>query len=263
MPLRLRREELLAGAAPLLEATFHQQPVAGVRSTSHTTIGFERVLREGLRAYGQRIAECRGRTDLTEEQEQFLHAMAECLDAMAVWHGRLLAGLDELGLPDVRERLARVPESPPETFGEAVQALWFLWEFQRLCGNWSGLGRLDKMLGPHLARDLADGRTTLDEARELLAHFWIKGAEWIGAKNGHIGSSGDAQFYQNVVLGGVDEEGEPVLNEVTYLVLDIVEELHNQRFSRGRSRGSPHARQALATHRRSAAPGRRHRLHLQ
>lgn len=225
-PLRLRRDELLAGAAPLLEAVFHQKPVAKVGSTSHTTIGFERALHEGLKAYRLRLAERRQRTDLDPDQEAFLTAMAECLDAMAIWHGRLLAGLDELGLSEVRARLERVPENPPETFGEAVQALWFLWEFQRLCGNWSGLGRVDKTLGPYLARDLAAGRITLDEARELLAHFWIKGAEWIGAKNGQVGSSGDAQFYQNVILGGVDESGEPVLNEVTELVLDIVEELH-------------------------------------
>jgi formate C-acetyltransferase len=225
-PLRLCPDELLAGSAPLLEATFHQKPVANVRSTSHTTIGLERALREGLVSYRQRIAERRTRGDLAEEQLQFLQAMEECLDAMDIWHGRLMAGLEELGLSEVRDRLARVPHAPPETFGEAVQALWFLWEFQRLCGNWSGIGRIDKMLGPHLARDLKAGRITIDEARELLAHFWIKGAEWIGAKNGHIGGSGDAQFYQNVILGGVDESGEPVLNDVTYLVLDIVEELH-------------------------------------
>lgn len=225
-PLRLRADEWLAGAAPLLEATFHQQPVAKTGGISHTTIGFERALREGLASYRQRLRERRERGGLESEQSDFLDAMAECLDAMAIWHRRLLDGLEELGLDEVRARLFRVPEQPPETFGEAVQALWFLWEFQRLCGNWSGLGRVDKMLGPYLARDLADEAITLDEARELLAHFWIKGAEWIGAKNSHIGSSGDAQFYQNVVLGGVDEDGVPVLNEVTDLVLDIVEELH-------------------------------------
>ena len=51
--------------------------------------------------------------------------------------------------------LRNVPENPPSTFREAVQALWLLWDFQRLCGNWSGLGRVDKMLGPYLAADLA------------------------------------------------------------------------------------------------------------
>jgi len=100
------------------------------------------------------------------------------------------------------------------------------WEFQRLCGNWSGLGRVDKMLGPFLEKDLQVGRITLDGARDLLAHFWIKGAEWIGSDHWSVGTSGDAQFYQNVVLGGIDEDGREITNAVTYLVLDIVEETH-------------------------------------
>ena len=50
--------------------------------------------------------------------------------------------------------------------------------------------------------------------------FFIKGCEWItGLQNG----SGDAQHYQNIVLAGIDENGEEVTNEVTYLVLDIIE----------------------------------------
>ena len=62
---------------------------------------------------------------------------------------------------------------------------------------------------------------TLCEAREILAHFFIKGCEWINGK--YIGS-GDAQHYQNIVLGGIDEIGREVTNAVTYLVLDIIEE---------------------------------------
>lgn len=163
-----------------------------------------------------------------------LHAMNRCLDAAALWHGRHMDELDRLiGASDgaqreeyhaVREALRRVPEEPPRTFREAVQALWFAYAFQRLMGTWSGLGRLDEMLGPFLRRDLEAGVITLDEARELLAHFWIKGCEWIGAFDTR--GSGDAQHYQNVVLAGVDAAGREVTNEVTYLILDVVEELH-------------------------------------
>ena len=53
-----------------------------------------------------------------------------------------------------------------------------------------------------------EGPAPKADARDLLAHFWIKGAEWIGSDNPMAGTSGDAQFYQNVVLGGVDREGE-------------------------------------------------------
>ena len=67
-----------------------------------------------------------------------------------------------------------------------------------------------------------ENKITLDEAREVLAHFFIKGCEWICG--GNYGS-GDAQHYQNIVLSGVDEKGNEVTNDVTYLVLDIIEEL--------------------------------------
>jgi formate C-acetyltransferase len=235
-PLFVSAEERLAGAAPLLESAYHQIPVAGVAGTSHITLGFERVLRDGLCSWRPRIAARRAVGDLGAEQAAFLEALERCLDAMAVWHRRLLDELaaqaavataaERARLEEVRAALEPVPEKPPRTFREALQALWFLWEFQRLCGNWSGLGRMDKMLGPYLHHDLAESVITLDEARDLLAHFWIKGCEWIGCRQDHGPSRGDAQFYQNVVLGGVDEAGRQVCNEVTFLILDIAEELH-------------------------------------
>lgn len=235
-PLRIVAGELLAGASTLLEAPRHQKPLAGVGSTSHTTIALEQALTCGLRVYRERIAKRVARGELSETQSTFLDAMRICLDAMTIWHDRLMGelaqripistGEEQQIYRAVRQNLERVPERPPQSFREALQSLWFLWEFQRLCGNWSGLGRVDKILGPYLARDLARGSIDLGEARELLAHFWIKGAEWTGAPNGSRGTSGDAQFYQNVILGGIDEDGEQVENSVTYLILDVVEELH-------------------------------------
>jgi formate C-acetyltransferase len=135
-------------------------------------------------------------------------------------------GLPRKRFEELLAILQRVPELPPRTFHEAAQALWEFWEFQRLCGNWSGIGRIDKILGPFLEKDLKDKRLTLAEARDILAHFWIKGTEWTGGAGFGTGSTGDAQFYQNVILAGVDENGNEVANSVTYLVLDIVEELH-------------------------------------
>lgn len=244
-PLRILPGEKIVGAATLLEAAAHMTPVAGVHSTSHTTLGFHRVLETGYRGLRQQIEDRLARGDFEPYSpdnpeaspargEEFLQSLLLCLDAAHVWHRRHIALLDDLAANaegnerneylEVRRSLERVPENPPETFREAVQSLWFMYAFQRLMGNWSGLGRVDAMLGPYLRRDLEAGLIDLDEARELIAHFWIKGCEWIGAfdKPG----SGDAQHYQNVILGGVDESGNEVTNEVTYLVLDVVEELH-------------------------------------
>jgi formate C-acetyltransferase len=232
-PLRILPGERIVGSATLLEAARHQAPLTGLSSTSHTTLGFHRVLQVGYRGLREQVEERIARGDLDGRGLDLLHAMRLCLEAAATWHRRHLELLDELvttstgeeqaGYRQVREALERVPEEPPGTFREAVQSLWFAYAFQRLMGNWSGLGRIDEMLGPYLKQDLAEGRITLDEAHEFIAHLWIKGCEWIGAIDI---PSGDAQHYQNIVLGGVDAQGQDVTNEVTYLVLDVVEELH-------------------------------------
>lgn len=232
-PLRLLPGERLAGAATLKEAMGHATPLVPIGSISHTTVDFEKALRIGYRGVRAELDARLARGGLDAAGMELLQAMRGCLDAAAVWHRRYVEALEELVLEtagEVRDTYAavlaalrRVPEQPPADFREAVQALWLLWDFQRLCGNWSGIGRIDKMLGPFLQADLAAGRLTLAKARELLAHFWIKGCEWITAQGR---GSGDAQFYQNIVLAGVDEAGRELTNEVTYLVLEVVEELH-------------------------------------
>ena len=233
-PLRILPGERLAGAATLREAMWHTTPLTKYPSISHTTLGFEKLLRVGLRGLRAEIEARVAKQDLSDEQADFLAAMHTCLDAARTWHSRYVAALELLveeaptvedrpGYAAVLESLRAVPENPPRSFREAIQALWMAWDFQRLCGNWSGIGRIDKMLGPFLRTDLATGVISLDEARELLAHFWIKGCEWITAEGR---GSGDAQFYQNIVLAGVDESGASVANDVTDLVLDVVEELH-------------------------------------
>jgi len=236
VPLRLLPEEKLVGAAPLVEAARHMTPGSDIHSTSHTTIGFGAVLEHGYRGLRARVEERLERGDLDEEGVDLVGAMASCLDAAGRWQARYVAELERRiaqsagsqrrHYEEVLSAARPVPEEPPASFRQALQSVWFMWEFQRLCGNWSGLGRLDELLGPYLRRDLEAGAIDLDDARELIAHFWIKGCEWIGGEHGSVGTSGDAQFYQNVILGGVDADGRSVVNEVTYLILDVVEELH-------------------------------------
>lgn len=237
-PLRIDSNERLVGAATLLEASSHMTPaIENLPSTSHVTIDYEKLLRVGYQGLRAQIIARQARAGLDTAQTDYLSALLTCLDAAEIWHQRHVTALEEMqstlqgtarqNIDALLRTMLPVPDAPPTTFYEALQSLWFAWTFQRLCGNWTGLGRMDKMLGPFLRHDLDAGVLTLDEARELLAHFWIKGCEWIGApRSWGSGSSGDAQFYQNVILGGIDEAGQEVTNEVTDLILDIVEELH-------------------------------------
>ena len=231
-PIRICSGEKISGAATLglaishfVPATFQGQPV--VQSVSHLTLGFEDAVKQGLNAYQNEIEERCWDKSLSVEQTDFLKSLQNCIDAVRIWRARYLGELTKRMDEDENYKktvfhLRQVPFGPPRSFHEAVQSLWFLFAFERLCGNWPGLGRIDLLLGDYLKKDLAEGILTLEDAREILAHFFIKGCEWItGESNG----SGDAQHYQNIVLSGIDENGVDVTNEVTYLVLDIIEEL--------------------------------------
>lgn len=229
-PIRLCEDEKICGAATCglaiasyLPVTFGGHPFQ--YGVNHLTVDFFETVREGADALEQRVAARLKRAEqenLRPRQSEFLRSAAAALRAFRVFHGRYLAAT-ETARPDLHEMLLQVPFSPARNFREAVQSLWFCFAFTRLCGNWPGLGRIDCLLEPYLDADIAAGRLTEDEAREILASFFIKGCEWIQSHTPT--GSGDAQHYQNIVIGGIDRDGRQTVGRVTYLILDIVEEL--------------------------------------
>ncbi len=231
-PIRICDGELISGAATLglaishvVPATIDGRPVFG--SVSHLTLDFVSVLRKGVVGLYDKIeksmSEIIFNSDLYSTRRlKFLASCKSCLDSMLIWRDRYINALEAGGYHENADILRRVPFEPASNFREAVQSLWFTFAFVRLCGNWPGIGRIDMLLGEYLERDLADGKITLDEARELLAHFFIKGCEWVSG--GDYGS-GDAQHYQNILLGGIDENDNSVECSLTYLTLDIIDEL--------------------------------------
>lgn len=239
-PIRLVQGERICGAATLglaihhvIPATLGGNPV--FPSVSHLTVDFSMILKEGLNGIRRRVEASLEAHRGTHREEFLLNCLA-ALDAYKTWHRRYVNALEahirvsaEDGvLPPcpafekTLQNLQRVPMEPPTGFHEAVQSLWMTFAFVRLMGNWPGIGRLDVLLGKYLEEDLTHDVLTLNEAREILAHFFIKGCEWV--RGGNQGS-GDAQHYQNIVLGGIDENGRDVTNAVTFLTLDILEEL--------------------------------------
>lgn len=228
-PIRICKNEKLSGAATLGMAISHNVPATYngeviFQSVSHLTIDFESVLKYGINKTEFDIKERLKDDLLSKRQRAFLLSAKHCIDEFHIWHERYLNVLK--GMPEYEQNyknLQKVPFEPPTSFYEAVQSIWFVFAFVRLSGNWPGIGRIDYLLGDYLKNDLEKGIITLDEAREILAHFFIKGCEWV---HGQDRGSGDAQHYQNLVLAGVDQNGKEVTNEVTYLVLDILEELN-------------------------------------
>jgi len=224
-PIRICDEERISGAATLGIASGNAVPVTingevPWLGLSHTTPGFDRVITLGVNAIEAEI-DNRIKRECTPSQQEVLISLKNAVESMRIWHKRYLEALKDTK-PEIYNLLCQVPFEPARNFTEALQSLWFAFAFSRLYGNFFALGRIDELLGSFLKKDLEDGILTIDEARELLASFFIKGCEWIGS--GIYPENGDAHHFQNVILAGINAEGNEITNEVTYLILDIIEE---------------------------------------
>ena len=225
-PIRICNDEKISCGATMGDSIDHWVPATlydqhiflGI---SHLTIDFKTVLDIGIKGIKQRATEkllC-----FEDEKLQFIKSCISVIDSFEIWIKRYTDALKPLEKYENNyKNLLSVPFFPAKNFYQAVQSIWAVFAFCRLCGNWPGIGRLDQLLSKYLKEDLKSGLLTLEEAREILSHFFIKGCEWI---TGESTVSGDAQHYQNIVIGGCDENGNDITNEVTYLILDIVEEL--------------------------------------
>lgn len=123
-----------------------------------------------------------------------------------------------------------VPAYPPRNFWEALQMYWFVHLGVIIELNvWDSFnpGRLDQHLYPFYIADLKDGRITKEFAKELLQCFWIKFNNQPAPPKVDITEeqSGTYQDFALINTGGVTEDGKDAVNEVSYMILDVVEEM--------------------------------------
>ncbi len=125
----------------------------------------------------------------------------------------------------------RVPAHAPQTFWEAIQMYWFvhLGTITELNG-WDAMnpGHFDQHLAPFYARDIAAGKMSRDQAKELLCCFWIKVNNQPAPPKVGITAreSGTYNDFTNINIGGVTADGKDGVSDVSYLMLEVVEELH-------------------------------------
>jgi formate C-acetyltransferase len=133
-------------------------------------------------------------------------------------------------LKRMAEICRRVPAHAPQTFHEALQHYWFihLGVITEL-NPWDSFnpGRLDQHLFPFYARENEQNMLTRDEAKELLESFWIKFNNHPSPPKVGV-TAQESNTYTDfalINLGGVDENGADATNEMTYLLMDVVEEM--------------------------------------
>ncbi len=119
----------------------------------------------------------------------------------------------------------RVPEHPPETFHEALQCFFTLHAARNLEFTSLGIGvRFDKVFGHYLDNDLKNGVITRGGALDLLKNLWVKFHELGLLYSPRLSSIyGGVNLLQAIVIGGVDEDGKDITNEMSYLVLETAE----------------------------------------
>lgn len=128
----------------------------------------------------------------------------------------------------ISEVNAKVPANPPETFQEALQAIWTIQSLFLLEENQcsSSLGRVDQYLLPYFENDIKNNNITEQDAFELMGCFIIKCSEMIWYTPGATAKyfAGYMPFI-NMCVGGIKREGGDGTNDLTYLIMDAVKQV--------------------------------------
>lgn len=156
--------------------------------------------------------------------QQFLLRYAELAEAMA----RTAADGDAADLREVARVLAKLAVSPPETFHEAVQAVWVLFVVLHTESNASSFspGRLDLALLPYYEAGIASGELTPADALELIECLFLKFNQIVYLRNTH-----SAKYFAgfpigfNLAVGGQDQAGNDVANALSFLFLQAQKHL--------------------------------------
>jgi len=216
------------------------------RAPGHTVLD-DKIYRKGMLDFRRDIAGAIARLDFLKDPEAYekreaLKSFDIACDALLVFAERHAALARDLAAKEMRPprqaellKIAgvcrHVPAQAPRDFHEALQYYWFchLAVITELNG-WDSFnpGHLDQHLLPFYERGLADGTLTRDSARELLECFFIKfnnhpAPPKVGVTAAESGTYTD---FANINLGGLWHDGSDGSNEVSHLLLDVVDEMH-------------------------------------
>ncbi len=242
------RERLLSEMSP----AWHDAYGAGVftefmeqRSPGHTTLD-DKIYKKGILDFKQDIDTSLKTLDFYGDpaaysKQESLKAMAICADALIIFADRHAVKARELAeietelkrkqeLEAIADVCSHIPAKAPRNFWEAVQYYWFVHlGVTTELNPWDAFnpGRFDQHLLPFYKNGLADGSLTQETARDLLQCLWVKfnnqpAPPKVGVTAAESGTYTD---FAQINTGGVKADGSDGVNEVTYLILDVIEEM--------------------------------------
>ncbi len=213
------------------------------RAPGHTVLD-NKIYRQGMLDFRQAIEHSLGGLDYLHDPQAYakqeelkaMHVCAGALIRFAERHAERARELAEQEADPQRkaelERIAQVcshiPAHAPRDFWEALQYYWFVHLGVTIeLNTWDAFnpGRLDQHLIPFYQKGLAEGALSREQAEELLQCFWIKfnnqpAPPKVGVTAAESGTYTD---FAQINTGGVKEDGSDGVNEVTFLILDVIE----------------------------------------
>jgi len=206
-------------------------------------VDYGMVLQKGLNGVIRDAQERMERLDLTQPGEirkrWFLEAVIIANEAVIGFADRFSRECERLAeaekdqqrkseLLTMASNCANVPASPARTFWEALQSLWFVHLALHIETNGHSIsfGRFDQYMWPFYESDVANGCMSRDEGLELIECFFIKANEL-----NKLRSWPDTEFFlgyqmfQNLTIGGQDEDGKDATNDLSYLCIEACEDV--------------------------------------
>lgn len=215
------------------------------RAPGHTVLG-DKIYKTGLKDIIDQIIDEIEKLDfLTDtramEKKEQLTAMKISAQAIILFAQRHSFELKKLAenetdterkneLLYLSEICKKVPENAPETFHEALQYYWFvhLGVITEL-NPWDSFnpGRLDRHLFPFYKNDIENKVLTKEKATEILQSFWIKFNNHPSPPKIGVTAKESSTYtdFTLINLGGVNADGSDAVNELSYIILDVIEEM--------------------------------------
>ena len=245
---RTHRDRLMAAVSDEWLAAYR----AGVftefqeqRAPGHTVLGKD-MFAKGMRDI---IASCNASAERLENEKAAaaaeklsqLEAMKITAQALIDYAGRHAALLRSMATteadPERRDELLqmaficeKVPANAPKSFHEALQHYWFLHlGVITELNPWDAFnpGRLDQHLQPFFNNGVKDGNLNREKAKELLQCFWIKFNNHPAPPKVGITAleSNTYTDFALINLGGLTGDGHDAVNEMSYLLLEVIREM--------------------------------------
>lgn len=208
-----------------------------VRGPGEITVGFDLLLREGIQGIIRRIERRKADLDLAVPGDYCkittLNAMQIAAEGIVILAERYADEAERMAkdeadfqrrkeLLEIAAICRRVPANPARTFYEAMQSvyLYHICTFMEQNAASYNPGRMDQYLWPYYKADIETGHITPDRAQELFDCLWVKYAEpclFQDATTAEYASG--YNMFQNVCAGGIDENGQDAVNDLSYMIL--------------------------------------------